>query len=178
MNAGQSILERDTSQFAKILQKLANLNARLSEMPPRPVVNPARAPDRQQCIKKRIFIVEDHPLMRRSIAEAIEREPDLTVCGHAEDAPAAQAAILPLPPDIVLTDIRLKSSSGLDLIKSLRSRLPGLPIVATTMFDVRHIERLARTAGATAFVHKGDGPDQLIAVIREVLKLSERNENF
>ncbi len=177
MNPGQFILEQDTSQFAKILQKLVNLNARLPEMPPRPILNTARAPDKQHTIKKRVFLVEDHPLMRRSIAEAIEREPDLTVCGQAEDAPAAQAAILPLPPDIVLTDIRLKSSSGLDLIKSLRSRLPGLPIVATTMFDARHIERLVRAAGASAFVHKGDGPDQLIAVIRGVLKLGERDEN-
>ena len=175
MNAGQTILERDTSQFSKILQKLGSLNARLPEMPPRPIANPARASDQQQAVKKRVFLVEDHPLMHRSMAEAIEREPDLTVCGQAEDAPAAQAAILPLPPDIVLTDIRLKSSSGLDLIKSLRSRLPVLPIVATTMFDARHIELLARTAGATAFVHKADGPDQLIAVIREVLKLGERD---
>ena len=75
-----------------------------------------------------------------------------------------------LPPDIVLTDIRLKSSSGLDLIESLRNQLPGLPIVATTMFDVRHIERLARAAGATGFVSKSDGPDKLIAAIREALK--------
>jgi DNA-binding NtrC family response regulator len=178
MNAGQSMLELETSQFSKFLQKLGCLNARLPEAPPHPDANPARASEQQQAVKKRVFLVEDHPLMRRSIAEAIEREPDLTVCGQAEDAPAAQAAILPLPPDIVLTDIRLKSSSGLDLIKSLRSRLPGLPIVATTMFDARHIERLARTAGATAFVHKGDGPDQLIAIIREVLKLGERDENF
>ena len=86
---------------------------------------PARAPDKRPGTKKRVFLVEDHPLMRRSITEAIEREPDLTVCGQAEDAPAALAAILSLPPDIVLTDIQLKSSSGLDLIKSLRSPVAG-----------------------------------------------------
>ena len=107
--------------------------------------------------------------MRRSIAEAIEREPDLTVCGQAEDATSALAAVLSLPPDVVLTDIQLNSSSGLDLIKFLRARLPVLPIVATTMFDVRRTERLVRAAGASAFVAKVDGPDKLIAVIRGVL---------
>ena len=133
---------------------------------------PARAPDKQHAIKKRVFLVEDHPLMRRSIAEAIEREPDLTVCGQAEDAATALTAIQSLPPDIVLTDIRLKSSSGLDLIQSLRVRLPALSIVATTMFDAKQIERLARAAGASAFVSKENGPEKMIAVLRGVLEAS------
>ncbi len=137
----------------------------------------ARTPDRPPGTKKRVFLVEDHPLMRRSITEAIERELDFTVSGYAEDAPAAQAEILLLQPDIVLTDLQLKSSSGLDLIKSLHAQLPALPIVATTMFAARQSERLARDAGATAFVHKADGPDQLIAAIRSVLKSDEREEN-
>ena len=137
---------------------------------------PSQAPDRRPGTKRRVFLVEDHSLMRRSIVEAIEREPDLTVCGQAEDAPAALAEILSLPPDLVLTDIRLRSSSGLDLIKSLRERLPALPIVATTMFDVRRIERLARAAGTSGFISKGDGPDRLIAVIREALKVDEGDE--
>ena len=137
---------------------------------------PSRSPDKRPGMKRRVFLVEDHSLMRRSIVEAIEREPDLTVCGQAEDAPAALAAILSLPPDIVLTDIRLRSSSGLDLIKSLRDRLPALPIVATTMFDARHIERLARAAGTSGFISKGDGPDRMIAVIREVLEVNKGEE--
>lgn len=125
--------------------------------------------------KRRVFVVEDHPLMRRSIVEAILREPDLTVCGQAEDVPEV-LAIVSLQPDVVLTDLQLKASSGLDLIKALRTRLPALPIVATTMFDVRRNERLARAAGASGFVSKENGPDQLVATIREVLKQSgERN---
>ena len=124
-----------------------------------------------------MFLVEDHSLMRRSIIEAIEREPDLSVCGQAEDAPAALAAIVSHPPDVVLTDIRLQSSSGLDLIKSLRERLPELPIVATTMFDARQIERLAHAAGASGFVAKGDGPDKLFAALRKAMKSAERDEN-
>ena len=138
---------------------------------------PARAPDKRPGMKKRVFLVEDHSLMRRSIVEAIEREPDLTICGQAEDASSALGAILSGPPDVVLTDIQLKASSGLDLIKFLREQLPVLPVVATTMFDVRRTERLVRAAGASAFVAKADGPEQLIAVLRGVLNVTERNEN-
>ena len=120
----------------------------------------------QTKIKNRVFVLEDHPLMRRSLVEAIEREPDLTVCGQAEDAKDAFAVVVSLQPDIVLTDIQLKSSSGLDFIKAIRAHAPALPIIATTMFDVRRTERLARTAGASAFVAKQDGPAKLIEAIR------------
>jgi len=119
--------------------------------------------------KRRVFVVEDHPLMRLSIVEAILREPDFTVCGQAEDA-LDVLAIVATEPDLVLTDLHLKSSSGLDLIKALHTRMPVLPIVATTMFDVRRNERLARAAGAAGFISKENGPDRLVATIREVLK--------
>ena len=130
-----------------------------------------------QGLKRKVFVIEDHELMRRSIVEALEREPDLTVCGQAEDAPEALVAIESLHPDLVLTDIQLKSSSGLDLIKNLRAQSPGLPIIATTMFDVRRNERLARAAGASSFVAKQDGPEKLVATVHELLKTSkERDE--
>lgn len=121
-------------------------------------------------MKSKVFVIEDHPLMRRSLVEAIEREADLTVCGQAEDAQEAFAAIVSLQPDIVLTDLQLKSSSGLDLIKALRVHSPTLPIIATTMFDVRRSERLARAAGAVGFVSKQDGPEKLISTVHQLLK--------
>lgn len=121
-------------------------------------------------LKRKVFVIEDHPLMRRSIVQALEREPNLTVCGEAEDVEEAVAAIESLHPDIVLTDIQLKSSSGLDLIRILRAQSPTLPVVATTMFDVRRTERLARAAGASGFASKQDGPEKLIATVLEVLK--------
>ena len=115
--------------------------------------------------------------MRRSLVEAIERESDLTVCGQAEDAEDALAAVVSVQPDIVLTDIQLKSSSGLDFIKAIRAHSPRLPVVATTMFDVQRMERLARAAGASAFVAKQDGPGKLIEAVRNSLRANEaRNE--
>jgi DNA-binding NarL/FixJ family response regulator len=121
-------------------------------------------------MKSRVFVIEDHPLMRRSLVDAIERETDLTVCGQAKDALEAFAAVVSVQPDIVLTDIQLKSSSGLDFIKAIRAHSPGLPVVATTMFDVQRTERLARAAGASAFVAKQDGPGKLIEIVRNSLK--------
>lgn len=108
--------------------------------------------------------------MRRSIIEALEREPDLIVCGQAEDAQEALSVIVSLQPDLVLTDIQLKSSSGLDLITELRARFPALRIIANTMFDGHRNERLARAAGASGFASKQDGPEKLIATVREMLK--------
>jgi DNA-binding NarL/FixJ family response regulator len=133
-------------------------------------VNAAKVQRRAQSLKRRIFVIEDHPLMRQSIIGALERETDLTVCGEAADVQEAIAAIAALHPDLVLTDIQLKSSSGLDLIKALHAQTPALPIVATTMFDVRRTERLARAAGASGFASKQDGPEKLIAIIHETLK--------
>ena len=115
--------------------------------------------------------------MRRSLVDAIERETDLTVCGQAEDAEEAFAAVVSVRPDIVLTDIQLKSSSGLDFIKAIRAHAPELPVVATTMFDVQRTERLALAAGASAFVAKQDGPGKLIEVVRESLRTNKaRNQ--
>lgn len=108
--------------------------------------------------------------MRRSLVDAIERETDLTVCGQAEDAQEAFAAVVSLRPDVVLTDIQLKSSSGLDFIKAIRAHAPELPVVAMTMFDVQRTERAARAAGASAFVTKQDGPGKLIEVVRDSLR--------
>jgi len=108
--------------------------------------------------------------MRRSLVDAIEREADLTVCGQAEDALSALAAVISTRPDLVLTDLQLMASSGLDVIKAIRVHDAELPVVATTMFHVQQAERLARAAGASAFVAKQDGPARLIEVMRRSLR--------
>jgi DNA-binding NarL/FixJ family response regulator len=131
--------------------------------------NPLPAASSSGTTIRRVFVVDDHPLMRRSLVEAIDREPDLEVCGQADDVPEALPAILALRPDLVLTDIQLKTSSGIDLIKALREQSPQTTIVATTMFDVRRNERLARAAGAAGFASKHAGPEQLVKTVRQVL---------
>ena len=131
--------------------------------------NPLPAASSSGTTIRRVFVVDDHPLMRRSLVEAIDREPDLEVCGQADDVPEALPAILALRPDLVLTDMQLKSSSGMDLVKTLREEAPELPVVATTMFELPHTGNLAREAGAAGFISKQHGPGQLIALIRDIL---------
>lgn len=126
--------------------------------------------------KRRVFVIEDHGLMCRSMVEAIEREPDLSVCGQADDAAEALSNIAALQPDLVLTDLRLKTSNGLEVIRSLRLSDPVMPILATTMFDVRRNERLARSAGASDFVLKTEGPGRMIAMIRQLLDARRMKE--
>ena len=122
----------------------------------------------------RVFVVDDHALMRRSFVDAITRDPRLAVCGEAEDAPEALRAIAELQPDIVLTDIQLKSSSGLDLIKTLRNQSPALPIVAASLFELTRTSQLARSAGASEFIAKQQGPEKVITLLHQVLAASPR----
>jgi DNA-binding NarL/FixJ family response regulator len=120
-------------------------------------------------MKMNVFVVEDHPAVRQGIVETLNREADLLVCGEAEDAQPALAAIESAPPHLVLVDIQLKSSSGLDLIRALHDRFPTLPVIAMTMFDPVRYEKQARAAGATAFIVKQEGAEKMLEIIRNVL---------
>ncbi len=119
--------------------------------------------------KKNIFVVEDQEAVREGIVESLNREFDLIVCGEADDLQPALNAIRITRPDLVLTDIQLKSSHGIELIRDLHRLYPALPIVAMTMFDPVGYERQARAAGANGFAVKQEGAEKLIAVIREAL---------
>jgi DNA-binding NarL/FixJ family response regulator len=119
--------------------------------------------------KKTIFVVEDQAAVREGIVECLNREADLSVCGEADDVQPALAALQTAPPDLVLTDLKLKSSNGLQLIRELRQRHPALPIVAMTMFDPIGCERQALAAGANGFALKQEGAEKLIEIIRLAL---------
>jgi DNA-binding NarL/FixJ family response regulator len=119
--------------------------------------------------KKHIFVVEDQAAVREGIVESLNRETDLSVCGEADDVQPALTAIQATRPDLVLTDIQLKSSHGIQLIRELHRLYPALPIVAMTMFDPVSYERLAIAAGASGFAVKQDGAEKLIEAIRGAL---------
>lgn len=120
-------------------------------------------------LRKRIFVVEDQGAIREGIVESLNLEADLTVCGEADDVIPALAAIQTVHPDLVLTDIQLRSSLGIELIRELRRIYPTMPLVAMTMFDPVGHERQARAAGATGFAVKQDGAEKLIEAIRAAL---------
>jgi len=119
--------------------------------------------------KLRVFILDDHPMMRQGLCQLIEAEPDLSVCGEAETAGNAFEAITALKPDLVLADISLPDKNGLELIKDVQSVAPGLPVLVISMHDESlYAERVLR-AGGRGYIMKQEGGKKLMRAIRQVL---------
>lgn len=118
--------------------------------------------------KARVFIVDDHPMVRELLAEYLSIQEDLEVAGTAESAPAAIAAIERDVPDVAVVDLTLKRGSGLELIKDLHARYPRLPIVVLSMHEeLTDVERAFR-AGALGYVMKRESTAKILDAIREV----------
>src|SRR5215472_3712691 len=95
--------------------------------------------------RKRILIVDDHPMMRQGLAQLIGMESDLAVCGEAESAAGAIEAVTAGKPDLVLADISLPGKNGLELIKDFQALQPGLPVLVISMHDESlYAERVLR----------------------------------
>jgi DNA-binding NarL/FixJ family response regulator len=119
--------------------------------------------------KTRVFIVDDHPLIRLSLRDVFSRERDLTVCGEACDREAALQAVGELEPDLVIVDLKLKDSDGLELIKEIVARHPKMVCLALSMHDeALHAERVVR-AGAYGFVSKHEGVETFMKAVRQAL---------
>jgi len=117
----------------------------------------------------RVFIVDDHPLVREWLANLLRQQPDLTVCGHAEDPASALSAIAAAPPDVAIVDLSLKGGSGMDLIKDLTAQFPKVAIVVLSMHEEIYYAERALRAGARAYVMKRESTGQIIEAIRQVL---------
>ena len=120
--------------------------------------------------RKRILVVDDHPLMREGVAQWICRTADLEVCGEAESAAQALSLAEKLKPDLVLTDIALAGRNGLELIKDLGAVQPDLPVMVLSMHEESLYAGRALRAGARGYVMKRAGGDRVIEAIREVLQ--------
>jgi DNA-binding NarL/FixJ family response regulator len=119
--------------------------------------------------RTKVFLVDDHPLVREWLTQLIHRENDLEVCGEAEDVPDAVARIEQTRPDIVIADISLKKTHGLELVKDLQSRLPSLPVLILSMHDESlYAERVLR-AGAKGYITKQEATKKILFAIRQVL---------
>jgi len=119
--------------------------------------------------RKRVLLVDDHPLMRRGQADLLNREPDMEVCGEAGTAREAMDTIAKLRPDLVLVDMALPDKDGLELIKDIQSLHPGLPVLAMSMQDESLYAARVLRAGGRGYVMKAEGPERLAAAIRTVL---------
>src|SRR6266516_3108063 len=102
--------------------------------------------------KCRVFIVDDHPLVREGLTNLINTQSDLIVCGEAEDSASAIAGIAKARPDIALIDISLKNESGLELIKNLESQFPLVALIVLSMHDEALYAERALRAGARCYV--------------------------
>jgi DNA-binding NarL/FixJ family response regulator len=119
--------------------------------------------------KKRLMIVDDHPIVRQGITRLINYEEELFVCGEAGNAKEALELVEKEKPDLVIVDISLKGRSGLELIKDLRMRYQELPVLVVSMHDESlYAERVLR-AGAKGYIMKQEPPEKVLDAIRQVL---------
>src|SRR5882757_1789741 len=117
----------------------------------------------------RVLLVDDHAVVRFGISQLINREPDLQVCGEEEDASEALTAINNLKPDLVIADISLKDSSGLELMRNIKAQDPKLPVLVVSAHDESIYAEIAFRAGALGYLMKDQALEKVIPAIRRVL---------
>lgn len=120
--------------------------------------------------KKRILLVDDHPISREGLRALIRQTDDLTDCGEAEDAEQAIAMTTSLRPDLVLVDISLPGRSGIELLKDLAAMDAHLPLLVLSMYERHRYEARALRAGAWGYVVKTQDSDTLLDAMRTVLR--------
>jgi DNA-binding NarL/FixJ family response regulator len=119
--------------------------------------------------KHKIFVVDDHPIVRQGLVQMIGSESDMTVVGEGEDAYGSLRAIRAAKPDLVLLDISLKDSDGIELLKELKAQEPELPVLMLSMHDESVYAERALRAGARGYIMKQEAPPMLLGAIRQVL---------
>jgi DNA-binding NarL/FixJ family response regulator len=118
---------------------------------------------------EQILIVDDHPMMRKGLALAIDAEPDLSVVAQAEDAEQALDAIEESDPDLAIVDISLPGMSGLELLKHMQALRPELRVLVVSRHDEALYAERAIRAGARGYVMKLEAADVIVKAIRRVL---------
>jgi DNA-binding NarL/FixJ family response regulator len=141
----------------------------------------AKAPSVPRVQKKTVFIVDDHPLLRQGLALLVNREPDLTICGEAEEAQTAMREIAAKRPDILIADISLNGPDGLELLKNIRTLYPSLPVLILSMHDESIYAERALRARANGYIMKAEATEKVLVAVRRILGgdiyLSDRMAN-
>jgi DNA-binding NarL/FixJ family response regulator len=121
-------------------------------------------------VKQRIFLVDDHPVVREGFARLIERQPDLEVCGQAESAGEALSRMAAVKPDLMVVDIGLPETNGIELIKQIRALAPGMRILILSMHEESVYAERAIRAGAKGYVMKEAPMAEIMGAMRSVLR--------
>lgn len=119
--------------------------------------------------KRRVLIVDDHPIFRDGIAQLINDQPDLFVCGGVCSAAHALSAVEQSQPDVMIIDISIQGTNGIELMKSIRAQYPALPALMVSMHDENIYAERALRAGARGYIMKHATPDKVVEAIRRVL---------
>jgi DNA-binding NarL/FixJ family response regulator len=119
--------------------------------------------------KTRVLLVDDHPILRKGLAQLINQEADMMVCGEAEDAAKAFDAVATLQPDVAVVDISLKVGNGIELIKNVKARFPELPMLVLSMHDEGLYAERALRAGSLGYIMKEEATEHVLTAIRKVL---------
>src|ERR1700754_4536671 len=119
---------------------------------------------------RRVLIVDDHPIVRQGLRRIMENEEDLVVCGEAETARDARTAIMDLSPDVMIADISLKQSDGIELVRDVRAHYPHMPILVLSMHDETIYAERMLSAGANGYIMKQAASDQFLIALRRVLE--------
>lgn len=119
--------------------------------------------------RRKVFLVDDHAVVRNGLAELLNQAPDLVVSGEAASAEEALAKIEASPPDVVIVDLTLGDMSGLELLKSLKARYPSLPSLVLSMHDESYYAERCLRAGARGYIMKKEAIEQVELAVRQVL---------
>lgn len=119
-------------------------------------------------VKKKVFIVDDHPVVRQGLAAFINGEDDFTVCGDAEDAETAIRRISSLEPDIIIADLSLKGTGGIELTSAIKARF-DIPVLVLSMHDENFYAERAIRAGARGYIMKKESMEVVIKALRDIL---------
>ncbi len=118
----------------------------------------------------KIFIVDDHPIVRKGLSQLINQEPEMTVCGEAEDAGSALEFFKKNKPDLAIIDISLKGIDGIELIKKIKERYPDILTLVVSMHDESLFAERALRAGARGYIMKQEAIEKMMDAIRKVLR--------
>ncbi len=120
--------------------------------------------------RRRVFVVDDHPLVRNSLVALINGQPDLYVCGQAADSASAFIALLREPAEVAVVDLALRGESGLELIKKLQALTTPPRILVVSMHDESSFGERALRAGAMGYVMKHETTDKVVEAIRAIVQ--------
>lgn len=119
--------------------------------------------------KRKVLVVDDHPIVRAGLTQLINSEPDLVVCGDAEELHTALQRIDSLKPDILIVDISLTGPDGLELLKTIRIKDASLPVLILSMHDESIYAERALRAGANGYIMKQEATDRVLIALRRIL---------